>query len=345
MPAFFKQYGYNGFKQNYDKKLMISSYYDPTTKWTLVQESNFDKVFGKYYSLAAALLCILVIFQALGFIISLAISRFISKPLNLFAEKLHMISTANFEKIKIQNTYEEVYTISLVYNEMVDKIENLITKIKEEEKIKRQHELNFLQLQINPHFMHNTLFSVKCLVEMGQSERAAKMLASFMHILRQPIAVENELISIKNEIGNLQNYTTLMSFRYENIRLNTYLEETTENCLIPRLLLQPIVENSIFHGLDEDNGDFVIELFAFYNDDKLIIKIRDNGVGMTKEELSRVWMANNKTDRTFNNIGLKNVRDRIKIIYGDDCGLKISSTKGEGTEVELSLRKALPELK
>lgn len=344
MPAFFKQYGDKGFKLDYGKNLLISNYFDPATKWTLVQESDLNKVFGEYVTAAVVLVCILLFLLIVGFIISLAISKYIAKPLHLFAEKLYKISTASFEKISIQNTYEEVYTISIVYNEMVDKIENLISKIKEEEEIKRQHELDFLQLQINPHFLHNTLLSVKCLVELSQSERAAKMLTSFMHMLRQPIAIENELISLKKEIENLQNYTNLMGFRYENVRLSTYLEETTENCLIPRLLLQPIVENSIFHGLDEENSNLMIELFAFINEDKLIIKIRDNGVGITREELNRIWTANNKSNLTFNSIGLKNVRDRIKKIYGEGCGLEIISTKGEGTEVELILKKLFNEV-
>lgn len=339
MPAFFDQYGQNSYQLNYDKRLLVSNYYDTATKWTFVQESDFNNVFGEYLHIAAILSASLVMFLLAGFVLSYLISRYISKPLHLFEQKLQRVSAASFEEIDIQNTYKEVYTISIVYNEMVQKIKNLISKIKEDEEIKRKHELDFLQLQINPHFMHNTLFSIKCLVELAQNKRAADMLTSFMHMLRQPIAVKNEFITVKREIENLKSYTSLMSYRYENVRLEPYVEETTENCLIPRLLLQPIVENSIFHGLGEETADYVIELYVFSNNDSLVIKIRDSGVGMTHEELAAIWTSGKSPDLAFSSVGLKNVRDRIKKIYGEEYGLEIASTKGEGTEVEIVIPK------
>lgn len=339
MPAFLEQYGQNGYRLNYEKQQLVSNYCDSTTKWTFVQESDFQNVFGDYLRILSILLPSLLLFLLTGFVLSLLISRYISKPLHLFAAKLQRLSAASFERIEIQYAFHEVHTISLVYNEMVAQIENLIHKIKEDEEIKRKHELNFLQLQINPHFMHNTLFSIKCLVELGQNRRATEMLTSFMHMLRQPIAVKNEFITVRQEVENLQSYTSLMSCRYENVRLEPYVEEETEDCLIPRLLLQPIVENSIFHGLDEETTDYIIELYIFSNNENLVIKIRDRGVGMTREELAGIWTCERNPDLAFNNIGLKNVRDRIKKIYGEEYGLTILSTKGEGTEVEIVIKK------
>jgi len=161
------------------------------------------------------------------------------------------------------------------------------------------------------------------------------MLTSFMHMLRQPIAVKNEFITVKQEVENLESYTALMSCRYENVRLETYVEDETEKCLIPRLLLQPIMENAIFHGLDEQTTSYPVELYVFSTTNNLVIKIRDHGVGMTREEIACIWTNEKIPDLTFNSIGLKNVRDRIKKIYGEEYGVTITSTKGEGTEVEI----------
>jgi two-component system sensor histidine kinase YesM len=339
MPAFFKQYGHSNYRMDIPKQKMITNYFDPETKWTMVQESDFSLVFGRYYPVLIGLLAVMVLFLIVGFLTSLAISRAVSKPLKLLADKLSKVSAAHFEKVAEQDAFKEVHTFSLVYNEMVDKISELFQRIKQEEEIKRKHELDFLQLQINPHFLHNTLFSIKCLVEMNKNKQAAQMLTSFMHMLRLPIATKNEWITIREELDNLENYINLMSYRYESIQIKLLVEDGLDDCLIPRLLLQPIVENSIFHGLKDDGSTLLIDVFVYSQDDDLTVKIRDNGLGMSREELATIWSANSNPGKTFNSIGLTNVRDRIHQVYGSPYNLTLTSTKGEGTEVELVIKK------
>lgn len=339
MPSFFKQYGYSSYRLDFAKHMLITNYYDSETKWTMVQESDFSLVFGRYYSVFILLGAALFMFLLIGLVSSLAISRAVSKPLKILANKLSRVSSAHFEKVEEQNAFEEVHTFSQVYNEMVDKISDLFQQIKHEEETKRKHELDFLQLQINPHFLHNTLFSIKCLVELNQTERASKMLASFMHLLRTPIASENELIPINKEIRTLENYIDLMSYRYDRIRIECFIEDGLENCLIPRLLLQPIVENSIFHGLKDDGSELKLDVFIFSSQNDVTIKIRDNGVGMSREEVALIWTERNNPSKTFNSIGLVNVRDRIRQIYGENYDLALTSTIGEGTEVEFAIKK------
>jgi two-component system sensor histidine kinase YesM len=339
MPAFFKQYGHSNYRMDIPKQKMITNYFDPETKWTMVQESDFSLVFGRYYPVLIGLLAVMVLFLIVGFLTSLAISRAVSKPLKLLADKLSKVSAAHFEKVAEQDAFKEVHTFSLVYNEMVDKISELFQRIKQEEEIKRKHELDFLQLQINPHFLHNTLFSIKCLVEMNKNKQAAQMLTSFMHMLRLPIATKNEWITIREELDNLENYINLMSYRYESVQIKLLVEDGLDDCLIPRLLLQPIVENSIFHGLKDDGSTLLIDVFVYSQDDDLTVKIRDNGLGMSREELATIWSANSNPGKTFNSIGLTNVRDRIHQVYGSPYNLTLTSTKGEGTEVELVIKK------
>lgn len=339
MPAFFKQYGYSSFRTDFNKQMLITHYYDAETQWTMVQESDFSLVFGRYYPVLFVLAAVLALFLIIGFATSLAISRAVSRPLNLLAQKLSRVSSAQFEKVEEQQAFVEVHTFSQVYNEMVDKIRELFLRIKQEEEIKRKHELDFLQLQINPHFLHNTLFSIKCLVEMNQNTRAAKMLASFMQLLRSPIASENEMIPIRVELDNLQNYINLMSFRYEGVELEIFIEDGLESCLIPRLLLQPIVENSIFHGLKDDGSALKIEVFVYSSESGVTVKIRDNGIGMTRQEQQSVWEPSGKKS---SGIGLANVRDRVRQIYGENHDVTLTSARGEGTEVELLIKRQVP---
>ncbi|MDD2458179.1 MAG: histidine kinase [Eubacteriales bacterium] len=339
MPAFFKQYGYSSYRMDFARQMLITNYHDYETQWTMVQESDFSLVFGRYYPVLIVLAAVLFLFLFIGFATSLAISRIVSKPLKLLAEKLGRVSTAQFEKVEEQQAFSEVHTFSQVYNEMVDKIQELFIRVKQEEELKRKHELDFLQLQINPHFLHNTLFSIKCLVEMNQNTRAAKMLSSFMHLLRSPIASENELIPIQKELENLTHYIELMSYRYDGIHLETFVEEGLESSLIPRLLLQPIVENSIFHGLKDDGSELRIDVFVFSHQEDITIKIKDDGLGISREDQSAVWAESGRRTRVNKSIGLKNVRDRIRQLYGEGYDLTLHSNKGEGTEVEMTIRK------
>jgi len=339
MPAFFRQYGYSSYRMDFARQMLITNYHDYETQWTMVQESDFSLVFGRYYPVLIVLAVVLFLFLFVGFATSLAISRIVSKPLKLLAEKLGQVSSAQFEKVEEQQAFSEVHTFSQIYNEMVDKIQELFIRVKQEEEIKRKHELDFLQLQINPHFLHNTLFSIKCLVEMNQNTRAARMLSSFMHLLRSPIASENELIPIQKELENLRHYIELMSYRYDGIHLETFVEDGLETSLIPRLLLQPIVENSIFHGMKDDGSELKIDVFVFSHQEDITIKIKDNGLGIAREDLAAVWEHSVHRSRVNKSIGLKNVRDRIRQLYGESYDLALHSSKGEGTEVELTIRK------
>jgi two-component system sensor histidine kinase YesM len=174
---------------------------------------------------------------------------------------------------------------------------------------------------------------------MNKNKQAAQMLTSFMHMLRLPIATKNEWITIREELDNLENYINLMSYRYESVQIKLLVEDGLDDCLIPRLLLQPIVENSIFHGLKDDGSTLLIDVFVYSQDDDLTVKIRDNGLGMSREELATIWSANSNPGKTFNSIGLTNVRDRIHQVYGSPYNLTLTSTKGEGTEVELVIKK------
>ena len=117
-----------------------------------------------------------------------------------------------------------------------------------------------------------------------------------------------------------------------------------QKCLtaIPRFLLQPVVENTFFHGMESEDAECLIKLFAYPENKKVVIKINDNGIGMTKEELDRIW--DKKTDgRPSNHIGLKNVRERVKMVYGEECDVTISSVRGEGVEAEFILKQIFAE--
>lgn len=215
----------------------------------------------------------------------------------------------------------------------------LIEQIKTDEKEKRKLELSFLQAQINPHFLHNTLFTIKCLIEMKNFQKADAMISSLLRLLKIPFNAKTEWICIKDEISYLQSYLSLMQYRYDkkNLTMEVHLEDDLKEVLIPRLILQPIIENSLFHGFDDSCKNGVINLSFRKIKEKIFICIRDNGKGMTQEALDSLWDSNKKTSDSFNKVSLVNIKQRIQLLYGDGYGISVVSVPNEGTETLLTL--------
>ena len=160
-------------------------------------------------------------------------------------------------------------------------------------------------------------------------------------MLKMPVNVSKEWITIEDEIIYLESYITLMKTRYEEreILFEVNINNSVKNLYIPRLMLQPIIENSIFHGFDDNSSKVaLISLEANIIGEKLIIRIRDDGKGMNKAEIYNLWNNSKKKSDNFNKIGLENIRKRINLLYGAPYGMVVLSNEGEGTETILTLK-------
>jgi len=211
--------------------------------------------------------------------------------------------------------------------------------IKEEERRKHKAQLDFLQAQINPHFLHNTLFSIKCLVSLGKVEAAEEMIGAFMDLLRMTLDNKDEFITLNEEIAAIKKYIHLQRYRYSNKFEAVFnCENSLLNCKIPKLILQPIIENAIFHGIEPKRGNGRITISATEEDECLIINVEDDGVGMSPETIEKIKKGESETSRrTFNMVGIANIEQRIILNYGSQYGINIKSTIGKGTCVTLKL--------
>jgi two-component system, sensor histidine kinase YesM len=204
------------------------------------------------------------------------------------------------------------------------------------QKQKRNAELAALQQQINPHFLYNTLTSIKFMVQQGGKEEAAETVNALIFLLQNTIGNISETITVRQEIDNLKSYVLINQKRYgERIRVNYFIEPECFEIQIPKLILQPFIENSFFHGFNKKSGG-TINVLVWQEGASLICEVLDNGDGM---EVS----ADNKLPGTkrkqamFSGIGVRNVDERIQLIYGKAYGVTISSKIGEGTKVRISL--------
>jgi two-component system sensor histidine kinase YesM len=197
----------------------------------------------------------------------------------------------------------------------------------------RELELQRLQAQINPHFLFNTLNSFKYIAMLNNMPVLEEGITSFCNLLRQTIVLEDELIPIEQEFDNIKNYCKVQSIRYAGrFELVCSIDNKVKDKKIPRMILQPLVENCLIHGMKEDVL-LNIELNAYEEDTKIIILIQDDGKGM---DINHDVISKNKSI-CFNRIGLENVKERLEIIYSGKSVLKIYSEKGKGTEIRLEI--------
>lgn len=343
MPYFIEQYQNEPYKisRKGGKNVLTTVLHDELTKWTFVQESDLSYIYQGYIPSLVTVMVIVIGIITIWSIGFYNLAQKVSMPLKFFSDSLNRAAHENFQPVQLGNEYKEVYDVGIIYNKLVCKIENLIDHIKREEQIKRKNELAFLQMQINPHFMHNTLFSIKCLIDLGKTHEAAKMTELFMKMLTAPINAQNEFINLKSEAQSIETYVELMSYRYGNkVRLEVYIDEGAEDFMVPRLIFQPIVENSIFYGFNNMDENCVIDLFAYITDDCLYVEIRDNGCGISRQEIENIYTRRKNKKLAFNNIGLTNIKERIRILYGPKSFLSVSSIEGEGTSTVMCLQRA-----
>ena len=191
-----------------------------------------------------------------------------------------------------------------------------------------------LQAQINPHFLYNTLNSVRWLAIFNGQEQIKQQIDNLTALLRSAISDTRMEVPLKEEIHVLRCYGEIMRLRYYNFKLDTDLGEETENCLVPKFILQPIVENAVIHGLADSTDGGCILVRAVRKEKLLTISVEDNGKGMTDGQIEDCMHRNNRN--RFNHIGIMNVNQRIQLMYGSEYGITINSVLEQGTKVSIS---------
>lgn len=337
--AFSQQYALDSYTltQKAGRELMVSNYRDPDSGWIFVEEQPLGDFFLSYGKISLLTLLIVMLAFLLSILQSYWSIRRISRPLIGCARHMALIRNDHFPPMTVKRQYREVEVLSEGYNAMLTRIRNLIASIKAEEDEKRRIEFAFLQAQINPHFLRNTLMSVKGLVVTGNSSRALETLSAFMDMLNIPIKADLYGHSLHDEIEYVRRYVTLMECRYgREFHCAVFVEDGLERFMIPPLILQPLVENAIFHGLtarDEDDGAIVITACRCAG--SIVLSVEDNGGGMPPGQLQRIWDPEEGHKRSINSIGLKNVLSRVKYVFGERSHIDVESEEGRGTTVRI----------
>jgi two-component system sensor histidine kinase YesM len=286
---------------------------------------------------------ILVTLIIIGFalFISIIISYALTRPLRKMAFLMREVQLGNLNVGFNVKYRDEIGLLGNHFNRMILRIKQLIDEVYSGQKRKREAEIKVLQSQINPHFIYNTLETIRMMAEINDDEKVASMAYILGSLLRYSIINVTETVTVAQELEHLENYIYLQNVRFKDkFHLVVLLADELKQYRILKLMLQPIVENAIYHGLEKIEGHSEITIQSHQDESFLYITISDNGEGIDLNALQllndRISNPSSQAD-TRHGIGLSNVNDRIQLYYGEEYGLKIESAEGTGTRITLRL--------
>ena len=315
----------------------------PDSNLVLCGVININDAIKEVYDIRKIILICFFITLIILIIIYIIVKQ-VTRPLYMLIEKMSTLRSNKFnEYVEINEVsgISEIEELSTTYNFMIKDINSYIKELVKIQKEKRKAEISALQMQINPHYVFNTLSSIKWLIWQGNKDKSIEVIDSFILLLRNTISKTDEFITIKDEIDNLKHYVLINNTRYgDKIDVQYFIMPNCYDYLVPKLILQPFIENSFFHGFPSGE-EGRIEIFIKEENDNVNIRIIDNGVGIEQEKLEDMQMIKKSSSKGLSGIGINNVNDRIKLIYGNDYGIEIRSKLGKGTEIVISLPKQL----
>lgn len=313
------------------------------TGWTMVGVTYLEEMMSRTNRLRNLFYLMAIVLVGVALMLSVFLTDMVTKPLRKLRESMKVVEGGNFDvEIEEPDTGDEISDLFRSFRSMILKIRELIEQNTAEQREKRKSELNALQAQINPHFLYNTLDSIIWMAEGGNRKDVVLMTSSLAKLLRKSISNKNEMVTLEEEIEYTRSYLTIQKMRYvDKLEYEIDVEPAVMRMEIVKLIIQPLVENAIYHGIKYKEGKGLIRITGGFEEDQIVLRVSDNGVGMTEEELSHVF-DERVTDTRKNGVGVLNVHRRIRLYYGGEYGLSFESVKGKGTCVSIHL--PLPEI-
>lgn len=318
------------------KNSIVLSEYLPSYDFYIVNTIDKEIALEQMIDMKTLILICFVI-VAIAILIVYLITRQTSKSLTNLVLQMSNITHDEFgNHVSVTGSYE-IRELGQAYNYMLDELQDYIDKLVETQKGQRNAELAALQRQINPHFLYNTLASVKTLVQQGSKEKATEMIHSLISVLQNTISNVSETITVEQELEILKHYVFINHARYGNrIKVNYFVAPESMNYHVPKLIIQPFIENAFFHGFNVKSSGYIHVLVS--NDQQsLYCEVVDSGDGIEGLSPENGMIKTKRSRQLFSGIGIKNVHDRIRLLYGDEYGVTIVSEPGEGTRVKINL--------
>lgn len=319
------------------KKLYIVGH-SKVTGFTTVGVYYQNEIFKKVREGIRQQLIISAGLIAVAALFAVMLAGAVTKPITMLKESMSRVQRGDFDvHLEELKSDDEIGDLVTSFETMTGEINVLLESNVKAEKEKRKNEMMALQAQINPHFLYNTLDSIIWMSNAGKNDDVIKMTSSLSKLLRRSISNPGEMATLSEEIDQVKNYLVIQKMRYrDKLEYEIETNKELENLKVIKLLLQPLVENAIYHGIKYKEGKGLIVIREYIQDGKLCISVQDDGVGMSPDELEHIY-DKHKEKSVSTGVGIYNVDKRIKLNYGEEYGVYFRSWQGMGTIATLIL--------
>lgn len=333
-------------KQGYEivhyqnKKYFMSYLKAEKNGWMYVNYVPYHEIFGQMQILQYGMLGGLVVVFLTTLYVLIKVSHIITNPLHHLTETMHLVEQGNFQEarefLKVENRSDEAGLLTQEFRIMLEKIDSLIHENYEKQLLLMDTRYRMLQAQINPHFMSNTLNAINWMIKAKENRDASKMIVELGSLLQAAFSPEL-YTTVEREMEIAESYITIQQFRYRNrVVFTVERQGNLKEYIVPGMILQPLIENAIYYGADRSLSVCNIDVSAKENEKGMILCVSDKGAGMSAEELEAV--RSGTIEPKGHGIGLKNIRERLRIAYADS-EFMIESKLGEGTQVVICIPK------
>lgn len=321
----------------YKKDVIIVSEKINLADWSLVRFVQKDAATESIREVLKGFQIILAVVTVISILYTIWLTRSFTRPIKELMQVCEKVMEGDFTAHAVVKRQDELGRLGDTFNRMIDQINEFFDKERRNQKRKAEMEYQILQAQINPHFLYNTLDSMKWLAVMQGVDNIAEMSTALINLLQYNLGKVEGETTLRNEIESVRNYIIIQKYRYSDIfEFTTMIDEESEKCQVPRFILQPLVENSIIHGFNEERGNYRVHIAAVIFDGKLHIRVIDNGMGMDADSTDKINKGQEKSTR-FSKIGVASIRERIKLYFGDEAELIFDSEPNIATIAEIIL--------
>ena len=315
---------------------IYTPYHSLKTGWTIVLVGDTSELVRDENTIKVMYLGAALILVALVILISIFLAGSIIKPIKQLQTAMKEVQEGRFGKIKAETQgEEEIVVLIQSFNLMTEKVNELMKKNLAEQEEKQRSELKALQAQINPHFLYNTLDSIIWLIETNDADNAIQMTAFLARFFRQAIGSSSVFVPLNQELEYTRNYLRIQQMRYKDkVSFHIQVDEEILSGTIIKLVLQPLAENALYHGLKYKKGKGTILITGYRQGEEVRIQVMDNGIGMSQETLKHLFFDSQiPSGIKHNGVGIKNVQNRLQLYYGCKYGITVESMEKIGTIV------------
>lgn len=332
----YKYSGSNIVSKVNNEKILMTHYTIKTTNWKVFLMDDLNNLLSYFNSINYLYLVVIGIYFIFTIILcSVFLTKF-TKPIQVLYQNMEKVKANNFDVTVPILSNDEIGDLSHKFNSMIERIKQLMENLLKEQEEKRQAELITLQTQINPHFLYNTLASIRYLIYTEKKEDVDNIILSLIRILKNSLSNTEEFVSIQKEISILEDYILIQKFAFsQKVTVDIHMEEDILSCKTIKLILQPLVENAFMHGLKPKNSNGYMSIKGYSRENMVCFEIYDNGVGfIPKADIKK---------KHRRGIGLQNVKDRIELTFGKKYSLNIESRPDEFTKITINIPKIASE--